>query len=194
MTRIAIVGSALAGGAVQIIDAVRGNEEFVIAAIFDSNAHLSGKSIEDIPILGSSDSVVECYEKEMFDAAVIGIGGDLNERERLYQVLKSRNIPLANIIDSSVQMRMGVTIGSGNVILGNAYFGPNVRIGDNCYILNNVSIQHDSIIGNHSYLATGVIIGAHVTVGNKVRFEIGSGAKSKIKIEDEAVVPAGIFL
>jgi len=82
----------------------------------------------------------------------------------------------------------------GNIILGISYFGPEVEIENNCYILNGVSVQHNSRIGDHTYLASGVLIGAFVNVGNKVRFEIGSGAKLRIKVSDPAIFSAGVIL
>ena len=82
----------------------------------------------------------------------------------------------------------------GNIILGISYFGPEVEIENNCYILNGVSVQHNSRIGEHTYLASGVLIGAFVNVGNKVRFEIGSGAKLRIKVSDPAIFSAGVIL
>ena len=194
VNRIAIIGSATSGGALQIIDALQGNDEQKVVALFDSDLSLKGKKILGAEMLDSSDNILPYFEQGLFDSAIIGVGGNLNERERIFQQLVSLKIPLTNIIDKTTQVRSGVKIGSGNVILGGAYIGPNVTIGDNCYVLNNISIQHDSIIGHHCYLSTGSIIGAHVKVGNKVRFEILSGAKSKISIEDNKVVAAGVIL
>jgi hypothetical protein len=192
--RIAIIGSATSGGALQIIDAISGSNEQIVVALFDSDASLKGKKVLGVEVLDNSNNILPYFNQGLFDSAIIGVGGNLDERERIYHQLINSDIPLANIVDKTTQVRTGVKMGLGNVILGNAYIGPNVVIGNNCYILNNISVQHDSVIGDHCYLATGVIIGAHVNVGNKVRFEIGSGVKSRIKVKDEIVIPAGSIL
>ena len=129
-----------------------------------------------------------------FDEVVIAIGGDLIERERVFTDLKKHEIPLANIIDATAQLRIGTSIGVGNVILGNVFLGPNVTIGDNCYIIGNTIINHDCNIGSHSYFSSGCTLAGNVIVGERVRFDIASGSKANLVIRDDEYISPGQIL
>ena len=193
--RIAIIGSALGGGAAQIIDALAGTHD-VATAIFDNNEAARGAWVLGTPVVGDSAiaTISAQYARGTFDAAVIAIGGDLRERTRVFHALRAAHIPLANVVDPTAQLRSGVTLGVGNVILASVFVGPHVAIGDNCYIISQTSIQHDSRIGSHVYFSPAVAIGGRVTVGDRVRFELRSAAKTGVKIGDDCVVSAGCIV
>lgn len=194
MKRLAIVGSAASGGAAQIIDAVRTGTEYEAVAIFDKNENLFGKYILNVPIIASSDEVESFWKKNKFDEIIIAIGGDLNERKRLFEEFSFMGIPFANVIDSSAQLRSEVKIGKGNVILANVFIGPYVTLGDNCYLITNTCINHDTLVGSHVYFSAGCVVAGGVEIGNQVRFDTASGAKAKIIIKQEYIVPAGKIL
>ena len=193
MKRLAVVGSALSGGAAQIIDAVGTHKEFVVVAIFDSDESAMGRQIFGVPVLSSSDAVREYYDLDFFDEVIIAIGGDLVERERIFIDLISLNIPLANVIDSSAQLRSNAVIGVGNVILGNVFIGPGVTIADNCYVISGTTINHDCKVGSHTYFSSGCTLAGNVVVGERVRFDTASGAKANTVIgDDEYIYPGKI--
>jgi sugar O-acyltransferase (sialic acid O-acetyltransferase NeuD family) len=192
--RLAILGSANGGGAAQIIDAVADSEQLKAVAVFDSDITSVGKIILGVPVVDVSAKLFEHFKNGFFDCAVIAIGGDLDERARLYAKLKLEGVPLANVIDLSAKIRSGTTIGEGNVILGNVYIGPEVTIGNNCYLVTNATINHHSALGDHCYLSSGVNLAGRVRVGDLVRFEIGSCAKANIQIGSRSLVPAGCII
>jgi sugar O-acyltransferase (sialic acid O-acetyltransferase NeuD family) len=194
MKRLAIIGSATSGGAAQIIDAVLTGAEYKPVAIFDNNERLHGTCILNVPVVTSSERVYEFWKRNEFDVAIIAIGGNLVERQRLFDELDLLGIPFANVIDRSAKLRLEVKIGRGNVFLGNVFIGPNVTLGDNCYVITNTCINHDSKIGSHVYFSAGCTIAGNVEVGNRVRFDTASGAKAKISVKDDYVVPAGKIL
>ena len=172
MKRIAIIGSALGGGAGQIIEALQRQNAVNPVFILDRDISIIGKEVFGIKVLGPAEEITERWNRQEFDEAIIAIGGDLTERKRLYDYLIKNGIPLANIIDSSVKFGIGFTMGNGNVILNNTYFGNNTSIGNNNYILNQCSVQHDTIIEDHNYLSTNISIGAKVKMGSLNRLGI----------------------
>ena len=194
MKKLAIIGSAFSGGAAQIIDAVSTKSEYRAVAIFDSDKSMQGKSVLNIPVVAASDRVEEFWRNGFFEEVIIGLGGNLIERQKFFDYLNSLAIPFANIIDRSAQLRSGTQIGKGNVILANVFIGPLVTLGDNCYVITNSSINHDSRIGSHVYFSTGCSIAGDVQIGNRVRFDTASGAKARIKVKDDFFVPAGKIL
>jgi sugar O-acyltransferase (sialic acid O-acetyltransferase NeuD family) len=194
MKRLAIVGSALSGGAAQIIDAASTRSEYKVVAIFDNDPRSQGKRVLDVPVVSVSNDVGTYWKRGDFDEVVIAIGGDLKERQRLFDYLQLIGIPFANIIDRTAEVRLEAKIGCGNVILANVFIGPLVSIGDNCYIIGNTCINHDSKIGSHAYFSAGCVIAGDVEIGNRVRFDTGSGAKARIKIRDDFNVASGRIL
>lgn len=188
-TRIAIIGSALGGGAAQIIEALQNQPAARAVFIVDNDPRAIGVSIFGVEVAAATEDLPRLWEEGRFDAAVIAIGGDLNERRRLFDNLRGRGIPFTNVIDPSVRTGMGFSIGVGNVVLNDAYFGNRVAVGNNCYILNQCSIQHDTVIGDHNYLATNVAIGAHVKIGSANRFGIKSVVETRMVVHDGSSIP-----
>ena len=191
MIRLAIYGSAAAGGAGQIIEALREQHDIKPEYILDSDAAMHGKQVFGVPVTGSTMELKSRWEQKEFDGLVIAIGGNLAERKKVFLQAIEWGIPLTNIFDSTVRFGLNVKTGTGNVILNNSYIGNNVSLGDNNYILNQCSIQHDSSIGSHNYLATNVTIGAKVTVGSLNRMSIKTIVESRSVIEDEQSFETG---
>ena len=46
-----------------------------------------------MPVISSSDTFEEHWDKDFFDEAIIVIGGNLMERERVFKDLSGLNIP-----------------------------------------------------------------------------------------------------
>lgn len=191
MKRIAILGSALSGGAAQIIEAMNGNLDLTPEFILDSDPNAIDGNVYGVKIIGSTNKVIDLWNKKLFDAAVVAIGGNLKERNILFKKLKENKIETINIIDQSVKFGFNVSIGSGNVILNSTYLGNNVQLGDNNYILNQCSVQHDSKIGNSNYFATNVTIGAKVKIGNENRFKIKSIVETSVCIDNFSTLESG---
>lgn len=86
MKKLAIVGSALAGGCAQIIDAVRTDSVYEPVGIFDRDTSTDTKVL-GVPVLASSSEVFRYWEKDQFDEVIIAIGGNLIERQKIFQHL-----------------------------------------------------------------------------------------------------------
>ncbi len=178
----------------QIIDALQNLEDARAVAIFDSDPNARNASILGVPVLDTSDKVAAHFQQGVFDALVIALGGNLLERERVFREYDSQNIPFANVIDPSAQIRSEAKIGRGNILLGGVYLGPGTIVGDNCYIISNTTIQHHSLVGDHCYFSTSVAIAGRVKVGNRVRFDTASGAKANAALGDDSTVSAGCIV
>ena len=188
MKRIAILGSALSGGAGQIIEVLMNSAEQYPVLILDNDPNAKGKDVFGVNVVGSTNDLIDYWNKKMFDEAIIAIGGDLLERKKIFDILIENKIEVANIIDDSVKFGLNVKMGMGNVILNNTYIGNNVIIGDNNYILNHCSVQHDSKIKNHNYFATNVVIGAKVKIGDLNRFKIKCALETNVIVENSNTI------
>jgi len=186
-SRIAVVGSALGGGAAQVIDAISRSEDQIAVAIYDNSPEAKGRCIHGIEVAGSSENVIQAYKAGAFDAAIIAIG-NIKLRKEVFDWLNLASIPLCNIIDRDAVVSTTAKIGAGNVLLCHSYVGPGVVIRDNCYVITGSRINHDSYLGSHCYLSTGVSIGGRVKVGEMVKFDTASGSAP------DCLIPTGTYL
>jgi FlaA1/EpsC-like NDP-sugar epimerase len=113
MLRLAIYGSALGGGAGQIIEALNLRENLKPIFILDRDTSAIGKVIFGVPVAGSTEEFTERWSKGEFDEAIVAIGGDLIERKKAYDLITSLNIPVANVIDPGCQVWAGCKVRSG---------------------------------------------------------------------------------
>lgn len=192
--RIAILGSARGGGAAQVVDVLSRCTGRTAALILDSDTRSHGHQVFGVPVIGSTSEALRRWEAGEYDAAVIAIGSDLAERERLFRWLRDAGVPFANVVDPSVCIGLGVTMGTGNVLLPCCVLGPEATIGDNCYIISNTAIQHHSVLGDHCYCSAAVAIAGNVRIGDRVRFDTGSGARAKITLGSDLSIPAGVIV
>jgi UDP-perosamine 4-acetyltransferase len=193
MKRLAIVGSAIGGGAAQIIDALSGDSSYSEIMIFDRDAAAIGTSVMGAPVVDSSDNVLQWHRNGRFDSAVIGVGMP-SQRAEIFASLSEAGVNFVNVIDPTANIRPTASLGLGNVILANAYIGPYVTLGDNNYVITNTFINHHSRVGSSCYFSTGCKLAGRVLVGDRVRFDTASGAKGDVKVPDNASVAAGTIL
>lgn len=175
LQRVGIIGSALGGGAAQVIDAINRGVEQKVVGIYDNSPDARGRVVSGVKVVASSDEVLEAYRAGFFDAVVIAVG-DVMTRKALYEGLRMASVPFCNVVDKDAVISSSADIGMGNVFLCHTYVGPGVIVGDNCYIITGSRINHDSHLGNHCYLSTGVSIAGRVRVGDMVKFGTASGS------------------
>jgi sugar O-acyltransferase (sialic acid O-acetyltransferase NeuD family) len=193
MKKLAIIGSAVGGGAAQIIDALSGDTTYNEVIIFDHNLSVLGSNVMGVNVVDSSENILKWHKDGKFDCAVIGIGTP-SERAKLFRVLSREGVNFVNVIDPTANIRPTARLGLGNVILANVYIGPFVTIGDNNYIITSTTINHHSNVGSHCYLSSGCTLAGRVKLGDKVRFDTASGAKGDVTVSSGTVVPAGQIL
>src|SRR5687767_13634417 len=147
--RILIIGGG--DGAVQLLDVLAKTPEQQAVAILDDNPELRGKKVNGVPVTGGidMDRIVELYERGEFDAAVISISTIIKLRAEIFEKLKGRGIPFANIIHPSVVKGFNVKMGEGNVIMAFTHLGACASLGDNNFISAYCSIEHHNEMGNH---------------------------------------------
>jgi UDP-perosamine 4-acetyltransferase len=193
MSRLAIIGSALGGGAAQIIDALSGSPAYPEIIIFDRDTSAIGTTIMGAPVVDSSEKVIQWHKDGRFDSAVIAVGIP-SQRAEIFYKLSSVGVTFVNVVDPTANIRSTASLGVGNVILACTYIGPFVSIGSNNYIITNTFINHHSTVGSNCYFSTGCKLAGRVHVGDRVRFDTASGAKGDVKVPDDAIIPAGHIL
>ena len=130
-------------------------------------------------------------ERGVVNGVVIAFNRNLSERHRVFLELVEKDIPFVNIIDPTVDMRTGVQIGTGNVVLGNVYIGACTKIRDNNFISANVVLEHGNSMGSSCAFGPGVFTSGNVKIGDLVRFGTGIFIEPGLTIGSECVVGSG---
>lgn len=191
--RVLLIGGGGGGGAI-VIDAINRCSHQRVIGILDNNVAIHGKRQMGIPILGANDRALALWQEKKFDAAIIVVTANIDDRQALFEELSGQGIPFTNVIDSTVQIRSNVSIGVGNLIMANCFLAACVTIGNNNFMASHVCIEHHSTIGNHCTFGPRSATSGAVTVGNRVKFGMGVLVEPYLSIGDNVLVPSGVVV
>jgi len=194
LQRILIVGGVKGGGALILVDSLRGSRHQRVVGIVDQDVSFHGKHILGVPILGGVRMVTQWLSEGKADAVIISFNRDLLERQRVFDQFKSMGIPFCNVIDQDVEVRSSVSFGEGNVILGRTYIGACTQIGDNNFISAGVHLEHGNILGHHCAFGPGVYTSGNVTMGDRIRFGTGIHVEPDLNIGNDCIISSGCVI
>jgi sugar O-acyltransferase (sialic acid O-acetyltransferase NeuD family) len=192
--RVIIIGGG--DGAVQVLDVLAKTPGQEAVAILDDNPELRGKKVNGVPVTGGidMDRIVDLYERGEFDSAVISISTIIKLRAEIFEKLKDRGIPFANIIHPSVVKGINVKMGEGNVIMAFTHLGACASLGNNNFISAYCSIEHHNEMGNHCSFGPGVVTSSRVIFGDQVRCGTGIFIEPKLRIGAKSVIGSGCII
>lgn len=192
--RVGIIGGAGGGGALLIVDALLGSRRQVPVCIFDRDPAFFGKTVCGVPVVGGVDKLPERIQRNEVDAVVLAHNRDLKDRDDTYHELSRQGVRVCNVVAPEVELRHGVTMGTGNVILGRTWIGACTKMGDNNFISAGVHIEHENYIGDSVGFGPGVFTSGRVSIGNRVRLGTGIFVEPGVSVGDDAVIASGITL
>ena len=188
--KLAILGSALAGGAVQIVDILLDENLALDVRIYDDREDAQGCDVLGVPVVGSLDRLLSDVSDGYVDSAIIAVGS-IGPRQGLFVKYLKTSLKFPNIISSRSTVSQSAVLGRGNVILPHVYIGPRVLIGDNNYFTTSTAINHDTSIGSHCYFSTSVSVAGRVAIANCVRFDTACCVTADSVIEDDSLIGPG---
>jgi len=143
-----------------------------VLGFLDDNAQNKGKYIDDIPVLGGCEAVVD-YP----DAYVVCAIAATKIRKRLINRIETVHptVKYAGIIDPSAVISDDVQIGEGVWIGPNTVVTVGVKIGNHVIIDYGCTVGHDTVLEDYTTVYPGANIAGSVNLGNGC--EIGTGAK-----------------
>lgn len=188
MKRLAIIGSG--DLAIQIAHHAVCDKHYQIAGCFDDFIP-GGEYSNELLVLGNIDSIQDCFNKNLFDELIIGIGYKHMElRKHLFNRYSS-SIPFATLIHPSCVIDPTSVIGKGSVLYSGCIISMGVEIKENVLIYDGSIIAHDSVIGKHSILSPGIKISGFSNVGECVNLGTGTILVNNISIADFTRTGAG---
>ena len=141
----------------------------------------------------SRDSIAESA-KEQSSKFITAIGSEKNFYRRS-QKLASLGIPEESnynvISNQSILETSPQKVGSGVIVLDQAFVGYSVVLGNNVLINAMAYIGHESFIDNSTIIGPNVTIAGNVIIGKDCYLGAGSTVKNHIKICDQVLVGCG---
>ena len=186
---IAVLGSALRGGGVQITDVLLETVQPDNILIYDDDIKTHNKTVIGVRVKGSIDEAVEDFKYGVIETCVIAIGSTI-PRKNVYEKLVDEKMPISNVISNRAIISKYAEIGEGNVVLPGVYIGPNTEIGDNNYFTTGTQINHDTRVGSHCYFSAGAVVAGRVTIGDSCRFDTSCCITADANVEDCTLIKA----
>lgn len=137
------------------------------------------------------------YEKELgfFEnkkeiGFIIGIGDNFI-RERIYNLITSKNLVVTTLISNTASISHTARIASGTFINRNVTINALAKIGQNVILNTACIIEHECEISDSVHIAPGAVLAGNVFVGERTFIGANSVIKQGVKIGKDVVVGAG---
>ena len=186
MNNIVIIGASGFGREVAWL--IENSDNWNVIGFVDDNKDLENKSVNDYPVLGTIDFLLNVNEKTN---AVVAIGNPQTRKKIVERLQSNTNISFPNIVDKDVIIDKTVTLGFGNIICKGNILTTNIEIGNFNHINLNCTVGHDVQFNDYITVYPGVNISGNVIINDCV--EVGTGTKiiQGKKIVKETVIGAG---
>ena len=186
MNNIVIIGASGFGREVAWL--IENSDNWNVIGFVDDNKDLENKSVNDYPVLGTIDFLLNVNEKTN---AVVAIGNPQTRKKIVERLQSNKNISFPNIVDKDVIIDKTVTLGFGNIICKGNILTTNIEIGNFNHINLNCTVGHDVQFNDYITVYPGVNISGNVIINDCV--EVGTGTKiiQGKKIVKETVIGAG---
>lgn len=179
MIKLAIIGSNDLG--MQIAYHAKDSGIYDPIGFFD-DYQPKGSERNGLPILGSTNDVLNTFKVGVFEMLMIGIGyKHLQARSLMFTKFKGK-IPFASLIHRSCYVDKSCSMGEGIFIYPGCKLDMNVVIEDNVLLNIGCVIAHDSVVGEGSFFGPAVSIAGFVTIEKSVNLGIGTVVIDNIRI------------
>lgn len=141
------------------------------------------------PVLANKFSDLKNPESYVY---FIAVGNNIN-RKRWYDLLKSHNLEIINVIDNSAIVSPNAELSKeGGIFVGKrAIINSGAKIGYNCIINTGALVEHGCFVGNHVNVSTYSILNGDVKVQDGSFIGSSSVSIGQIEIGKWATVGAG---
>jgi len=186
--KIVIIGARLDGHAGVVLDVINRDRNYELVGFIDNTPELQGKTVAGKPVLGATDNLDSL--DILADCVHLAIG-DNAARGKLFQILRSRKIPVATLIHPTAVISSAAEIGEGCFIGPQAVVNTGTVIADAVIINSAAIIEHDNNIGFAVHMAPGVKTSGRVRVDEFAFVGVGSTILPDTHIGSGAMIGAG---
>lgn len=183
MKQLIIVGAG--GYAKSVLDSVD-HMNFKMVGYLD-DIKPAGTEHQGYTVLGNS---IECLTRPEDYVYFIAIGNN-RKRKQWFDIIKSHNLSLINVIDKSALVSRAATLGEGCFIGKLAILNHGSCVGDNCVINTRALLEHGCIIHNHVNISTNSTLNGDVVCHDGCFIGSCSVVNGQLEIGEWALVGAG---
>ena len=189
MKDLAIIGVGGVGRALRFFvdDVNRAGGDWRLVGFLDDDAANHGKTIHDLPVLGS----VDWLSSRPHVHGLLGIGDPANRRSVLDHLQSVSANPPVTLIHPQAYVGASTLVGAGSVIYPGARVDPDCMLGECVLINQNATVGHDSELASLATLAPLVAIGGNTRLGDGCSLGIGCSVVQGVRVGSWAVVGAG---
>jgi len=138
-------------------------------------------------ILANDISIIRNPDEFLYFVSI----GDNDKRKYWYNILKSMNLDVINVVDASAMISRNATIGEGCFIGKMAIINSDAHIGDNCIVNTKALIEHGCHIKNNVNISTNTVLNGDVKIENDVFVGSCSVINGQLKVGEGAIVGSG---
>ena len=181
--KIAIIGASGHGKVVAELAEFCGFE-----VIFFDDTLYSKKKVEDWPVKGSLNDLLEKRQEISFATVAIG---DSIIRNKYTEILLNAGLELPILVHPNATVSKHSQLSQGTQVLAGAVINPFSIVGISCIINTNAVVEHDCVIGNYSHICPNATLAGGVNIGQHVWFGMNSCARQLIKIGEYTTIGMG---
>lgn len=180
------------GLAREVLALLRTRCDRTLRGFLDDDTALHGTSVDGLPVLGGLDTVITHP-----DAGLVVCAGSGHTRSAIVHRLSQHGINdahYATVIDPSVRVPAGCSVGSGSIVLAQTVLTTDVAIGRFVVAMPHVVLTHDDRVDDFATLCAGVALGGHVHVGSRAFLGMNSSVRQGVRISDDSTLGMGSTL
>lgn len=189
MTSVVIWGAGGHGREVNFLCEQAGLD---VVGFLDERPHMKGQVVDDLPVLGVPEDIVELREKVRVVCAGVG---DPALKQRFAQVTSDAGFRFCDpIVHPGVRLSKRSTIGPGSVVCAGVTLTVNVHIGQHVIVNRNATLGHDVTLGDFVTISPGASISGNVTIDEGVFVGTNAAIREKLHIHAWSVIGGGAFV
>jgi sugar O-acyltransferase (sialic acid O-acetyltransferase NeuD family) len=162
-----------------------------VVGLLDDDPARHGAFVHGIPVLGSIASAAERPE-----SLVVCAGAGRSRRSIVARLAELGVGPerYATVVDESVRIPRGSTVGEGSIVLRGVVLTVDVTIGRHVVLMPGGVLTHDDLVHDFATLAAGVVLGGGVVVGSGAYLGMASSVRQGLAIGEDATLGMGAAL
>jgi sugar O-acyltransferase (sialic acid O-acetyltransferase NeuD family) len=133
---------------------------------------------------------IDFFENNKDIGFIIGIGDNLI-REKIYNLVTSKNAEIVTLISNAASISQSAKIDSGTFINRNVIINALAKIGKNVVLNTACIIEHECEISDSVHIAPGAVLAGNVIVGQRSFIGANSVIKQGVKIGKDVIVGTG---
>lgn len=132
----------------------------------------------------------ETFDWNLADKFILGMGEN-DIRNKLGNLINSKNKQLLNIIHPTAILSRSTKIGQGNFIGGNVIVNALATIGNYCILNTGCIIEHECTISDAAHIAPGAVLAGNVVVGQNTFVGANAVLNQGVRIEKNVIIGSG---